>query len=289
MAEILRANLPTVLVSNADVAHEALNYVHHSDLQEATSTVGNSVQLKAGVVHKAVNAKEALVDHIVDAAENLVELKVGAVHKVLDTKGLVTEKIVDTAGSLVTLKANAVHSVLERSGAIAVPLVPRVVVAVKSSKGSIQGWQPVAKNKHVVRHLKKLKDESERQMYLAEHAEGHWVYFSDDALNQPLVMQMGLAKDYADFEAFMADVLDNPFRWRSDTEFEYTGCGDAGTIVWNTSSRYLPTINSVPVNIYPARVYDSHYLKSYYNSGEVQIQDTNGRTLKLDFNEKQSK
>ena len=94
----------------------------------AFDTSGNSVQLKAGVVHKAQNSKGALADHIVDAAGNLVELKVGAVHKVLDTKGFVTEKIVDKAGSLVTLKANAVHNVLETTGAIAGSLVQKVVV-----------------------------------------------------------------------------------------------------------------------------------------------------------------
>ena len=94
----------------------------------AFDTSGNTVQLKAGVVHKALNAKGDLVNHIVDATGKLVELKVGAVHKVLDTKGFVTEKIVDEVGNLVTLKANAVHSVLETSGAIAGSLVQKVVV-----------------------------------------------------------------------------------------------------------------------------------------------------------------
>jgi hypothetical protein len=156
-------------------------------------------------------------------------------------------------------------------------------VAVKSSKGKVAGWNLIAKNKHVVRRLKEA-DAKEKQEILEKHAEGTWLYFTEEGLNQPIVMQMGLSGDYQDFDAFIADVLDNPLRWRSETEFEYTGCGDAGTIVWNTNRRYLPMIDEVPVNIYPARVYDSPYLKSYYDSGIVELCDTTGRSMTMDFN-----
>jgi hypothetical protein len=45
----------------------------------------------------------------------------------------------------------------------------------------------------------------------------------------------------------------------------------------------LAMINEVLVNIYPARVYDSPYLKSYYNSGIVELRDTTGRSMTMDF------
>jgi len=140
-------------------------------------------------------------------------------------------------------------------------------VAVKPSKGGIAGWEPL---------------DWKREDQKAKTVCGQWLKFTEQDV--PIVIQMGLASDYQNFDAFITAVKARPFQWRSETEFEFAGCGAARPIVWNTNRRYLPLIGGVPINIYPPQVYQSRYLESVYDSGIVTLRDTTGHTLVLDFN-----
>ncbi|MCX7010617.1 MAG: hypothetical protein NTY53_25795 [Kiritimatiellaeota bacterium] len=140
-------------------------------------------------------------------------------------------------------------------------------IAIKPAKGGIAGWEP----------LDKKPDDPKLPVI-----RGQWLKFTEQ--NVPIVIQLGLASDYKDFTAFIAAVKARPFRWRSETEFEYAGCGTAHPIVWNTERRYLPLVGGVPLNIYPPHVYQSPYLESVYDSGLVTLRDTRGKELVLNFN-----
>jgi hypothetical protein len=140
-------------------------------------------------------------------------------------------------------------------------------VAIKPSKGGVAGWEPLD-----------WKPENPKEKTFR----GQWLKFTEQDV--PIVTQMGLAGDHKDFDAFIAAVKSRPFQWRSETEFEYAGCGAARPIVWSTNRRYLPLIAGVPINIYPPHVYRSPYLESVYDSGVVTLRATTGKGLVLDFN-----
>ena len=108
----------------------------------------------------------------------------------------------------------------------------------------------------------------------------------------PIIFQGGRRADYANLADFQQDVLDNPLHiyatlgpaHLSFFVITYTGNGqDAEEIVFNAANSEIPTVGGRYIDYAPARLFDSPYLQSEYQSGVV-VGTKDGRTLTLDFN-----
>lgn len=92
------------------------------------------------------------------------------------------------------------------------------------------------------------------------------------------------------FEAFMADVLDNPLVLDKTVVpgfhvLRYRGCREAAKeLYFNLANNEMPMVDGERINYAPDMVLDSPYLKSEYESGVVKI-NKGSRKLILDFNE----
>jgi hypothetical protein len=81
--------------------------------------------------------------------------------------------------------------------------------------------------------------------------------------------------------AFRKAILGLPLKF-DGTTLEYTGLsGDR--FLFDAGQSRPPQINGQPVNYAPARVYDSPFVQSDWNSGRVRLRKGT-RTLALDFN-----
>lgn len=108
---------------------------------------------------------------------------------------------------------------------------------------------------------------------------GKWLYCDDEY--SPVILEVDQKSNYKSFEEFRDKVRGNAFSFTNNI-LHYTGnCGDAFTFFADYSKD--PEINGQPVNYAPAKVYDSPFLKSDWNSGVVYIQKGT-RSLTLDFN-----
>jgi hypothetical protein len=109
-------------------------------------------------------------------------------------------------------------------------------------------------------------------------AKGKWLYCEDEY--SPVILEVDQKSNYKSFDAFRARVLGNPLSLTHDV-LHYTGIyGDSFTFFADYSK--APAINGVPVNYAPAKVYDSPFLESDWNSGIVHIQKGT-RSRVLDF------
>ena len=103
-----------------------------------------------------------------------------------------------------------------------------------------------------------------------------------------VIIEAGRAGDYPSFEAFMADVLDNPLALHKTVVpgnhiLAYTGCGeDAPEIVFSCAAPQIPTVGREPVDYSYPMTWDSPYLRSVYKSGKVKI-EFDGETWERDF------
>ena len=109
-------------------------------------------------------------------------------------------------------------------------------------------------------------------------APGKWVRFV--VKRTLLIMEAALAGDYASFDAFRADMIDNACRWVSADELEYRG--RHATLTCYRDSR-LPRVNGSPVSLNPRRTYDSPFLSDGASPGLVTITGIDGKTIVLDF------
>ncbi len=108
---------------------------------------------------------------------------------------------------------------------------------------------------------------------------GKWLYCDDEY--SPVILEADQKSGYKSFDAFRAKVVGNPLSFAGEV-LHYTGIyGDSFTFFADYSK--APTINGVTVNYAPAKVYDSPFMKSEWNSGVVQIQKGT-RSLVLNFN-----
>ncbi len=112
-----------------------------------------------------------------------------------------------------------------------------------------------------------------------ESVAGKYANLSDE--HTPVVFQTGLSSDYANFDSFKTDVLNNTFRWNSSTEFEYQGTGSANLKYYTDTT--LPKLDNVTIDLNPSKTYDSPYLSADYDSPVVTITNTSNETLTLDF------
>lgn len=133
------------------------------------------------------------------------------------------------------------------------------------SKGAYAAVRIVAGGRH-------WKDSTSR-------AKGKWLYCNDEY--SPVILEVGQKSNYKSYEEFRAKVLSNAFSF-TDNILQYTGIyGDSFTFYADYSK--VPKINSMPVDYAPARVFNSPFLHSDWNSGVIHIQK-GARSKILSFN-----
>jgi len=104
-----------------------------------------------------------------------------------------------------------------------------------------------------------------------------------------VVIEASDRSKHPSLESFMADILDNPIKLRRTVVpgyyyLHYTGCGeDAREIIFNMATTQIPTVGGEAINYRPAKVLESPFIKSEYNSGIITVRK-GGRKLVLDFN-----
>jgi hypothetical protein len=108
----------------------------------------------------------------------------------------------------------------------------------------------------------------------------------------PIIIETGRKAVNRSFLEFQKGVLANPIRIRSliagAYDVIYRGSGpDAKEIVFSHDSNALPTVGGVAVNYGHPNVFESPYIFSKYNSGEVVIR-RGGEELILDFSKETS-
>ena len=103
---------------------------------------------------------------------------------------------------------------------------------------------------------------------------------SDDF--SPVIIEVAVKTDYATFEAFRKAVQARKVEV-TDGVLHYTGLGGERFRFPLDQSR-LPEVNGTPLDLAPAKVFDSPFVQSAWNSGVVTIQK-GGRKTVLDFNQ----
>jgi len=96
----------------------------------------------------------------------------------------------------------------------------------------------------------------------------------------PVILEVARREDYATREAFQAAVLADRISVSNDV-LRFRGLGDAGAFTFHLKSDRLPEVNGRPIDLKPARTFDSPFLQEDWASGKVTI--TKGdRSLALD-------
>jgi hypothetical protein len=98
----------------------------------------------------------------------------------------------------------------------------------------------------------------------------------------PVIIEVAAKTDYATFEAFRNAVQARKVEV-TDGVLNYTGLGGERFRFTLDQSR-LPEVNGKPLDLAPAKVFDSPFVQSAWNSGVVTIQK-GGRKTVLDFNQ----
>lgn len=108
---------------------------------------------------------------------------------------------------------------------------------------------------------------------------GKTMVLADD--RSPVVLEVMSKVDAASFDAFKAKMTACEIQI-DGALLRYTStCGD--TLTFDTDQQRVPTINGEPVDFAPAKVFDSPFLESDYNTGIVTIRKGD-RKIVLDFN-----
>jgi len=98
----------------------------------------------------------------------------------------------------------------------------------------------------------------------------------------PVILEVARKADFPDFKTFRDTVQALPFHF-DGTVLTYSGLSkDRFKFFADQSDR--PQINGTPINLKPARVYDSPFVQSDWDSGVVTIQ-FGDKKRDLDFNE----
>lgn len=100
----------------------------------------------------------------------------------------------------------------------------------------------------------------------------------------PFVVQCGRMADYASFEAFQSSVVSNAVTFDGITLSYTTEAGDTLSMTkQNIAAPELPRVNGLPVNVNPAKTYDSPYISATYGSSLVTIRHPDYADVTLDF------
>ncbi len=112
-----------------------------------------------------------------------------------------------------------------------------------------------------------------------EGEKGQWLHLGDDLA--PVVLEVALKRDHADFLSFRKAVRVCPLRFENAV-LTFSGLsGDRLTFYADFSQS--PAINGKSVDFGPTKVFDSPFLQSEWDSGVVKI-GSDGKRRTLDFN-----
>lgn len=101
--------------------------------------------------------------------------------------------------------------------------------------------------------------------------------------SSPVILEVSVKSDFSSLEAFQEAVMARPLKHEGGC-LSYTGLG-GGDFRFFTDQTRPPEINGRAVNYAPARVYDSPFVQSEWDSGVVTIQKGE-RKLVVDFNQR---
>jgi hypothetical protein len=110
-------------------------------------------------------------------------------------------------------------------------------------------------------------------------ADGTMLDLSD--MWSPIVIQTGVAGDYASFAAFQSSVMDNMFVFGAGRLSYRSEAGNTFEI-WSQSAN-LPRVDGHPVELNPALTYDSPYLRGVHGENQVTLMYPGMMNQVLDF------
>ena len=96
----------------------------------------------------------------------------------------------------------------------------------------------------------------------------NWLRLENDL--SPIIIQVARRSAYPDAEAFRAAVLSQQVEFDSHV-LSYTGLQDAGRFTFFADSDRMPEIDGKPIELKPAKTFDSPFLQQDWNSGIVTI------------------
>ncbi len=111
---------------------------------------------------------------------------------------------------------------------------------------------------------------------------GEWLVLNNEF--SPVIIETVRKKDFSDFKAFQQSILSNPFSWEGKIvtyRSEFYGT----TLTLPVTAEASPLVDGKPVDLAPAAVYDSPYLKGVFGSGVVTVQNGD-KQVTFDFNTK---
>jgi len=97
----------------------------------------------------------------------------------------------------------------------------------------------------------------------------------------PVIIQMGRAADYKSFEAFQSSVKAKKFESESG-KLTYESEAKDSYECWAKGTQ-LPKINGTPVNLNPAKTYDSPYLSMEHGQSKAVIHHSGYHDVALNF------
>ncbi len=98
-----------------------------------------------------------------------------------------------------------------------------------------------------------------------------------------VVFEVASVDDYADFDAFKADMRDNKMQYINNfDEFEYYPSRDAAKLTMFADLK-TPLIGGEKLDFFPKYAYDSPFMRADYDSTTITITALDGKTMTLNF------
>ncbi len=105
---------------------------------------------------------------------------------------------------------------------------------------------------------------------------GEWAVLNEQF--SPIILEVGRKQEYADFDAFKAEIQSNGLEWNG-TRLDYTSAGYGTTLTHFADESAPPQVDGVPLDFSTSKAYDSPYLQGDFGSGTVTIDYGNDRTV----------
>jgi hypothetical protein len=118
-----------------------------------------------------------------------------------------------------------------------------------------------------------------RKLQEVEESKGYYLELKD--MWVPVVIQMGRAAGYKSFEGFQASVKENRFEYQ-DGKLTYVSEAGETFEVWAKGAQ-MPKMNGTPVNLNPAKTYDSPFLSMAHGAHKAVITYPGHEDLVLEF------
>lgn len=97
---------------------------------------------------------------------------------------------------------------------------------------------------------------------------GEWAELIDQY--SPVIIEVGRKSDYAGYSAFRSEILSNPLVW-DGSRLDYTSTHYGTTLTLFADESAPPRVDGMPVDLSPAKNYDSPYLQGDFAGGPVVI------------------